>query len=189
MIKTSITTNIHCPNCDNVVAKIDDGDVLANLNDKMGREHHNTYDCQVCGNDYSVVLKDGIHELEINNTPMSKRTLDLLKFYDSKKPFYLVVDGYTHKYKVGDDYKYKIGNLEYYYGEHTCTINFIRTCGISYNGNTDPHGLFEFVRSVDVDDIVEKLGVEYSKISHDGQWWSINQELLMKIFPELLEHV
>ena len=39
-------------------------------------------------------------------------------------------------------------HLEYYYEEHTCPTNFIRVPMIAVDGDTDPHGIFRFVRSV-----------------------------------------
>ncbi len=37
---------------------------------------------------------------------------------------------------------------KYFYEQHTCPTNFIRIPLIAVNGDTDPHGIFEFVESV-----------------------------------------
>lgn len=71
------------------------------------------------------------------------KTLDLLKLYDSEgAPVFFIVDG------LGDPGEENPLDDSYLYDEHACPTNFIRIEAIFTREEDDPHGIFDYVRSV-----------------------------------------
>ena len=104
------------------------------------------------------------------------KTLVLLKIAD----VFFVVEG-----QASDD-EHPDKHEEYYYTEHTCPTNFAQGFeAIVQGGSFDPHGCFEYVRSVwmpqryaDAQKIVEER-------SSNAAGEPVN-DLLEKLFPELV---
>jgi hypothetical protein len=69
-------------------------------------------------------------------------TLDLLRL-PATPPVYFVVKGC----RLVDS-----PDRTYFYEEHSCPTNYVQCEAIICDGDDDPHGVFEFVRSVDVPD-------------------------------------
>ena len=78
---------------------------------------------------------------------MDNERLYLLKLAPRSEPVFFVV-----KQQAMDD-----EHAKYFFEEHGCPANFIECEAIVADGDTDPHGLFEFVRSCpepdDLDDV------------------------------------
>jgi hypothetical protein len=75
--------------------------------------------------------------------------LDLLVVPPSDKPIYLVVK--TKRYSDDD-------GLAYFYNEHTCPTNWIGDVeAIIFEGDSDPHGVAQFVRRVDLPSSVDDV--------------------------------
>jgi hypothetical protein len=73
------------------------------------------------------------------------KTLDLLILEPHEKPIYFVMAGKRYREKPDDEDDGK----RYFYEEHSCPTNWIGdTVMISVDGDTDPHGLLKFVRSI-----------------------------------------
>lgn len=71
---------------------------------------------------------------------MSKR-YDVIRINPEAKPIYLVVEAFDGDPEV----------TSYYYEEGTCPVNVLngRFEKVIVDGDTDPHGLFEYVRTID----------------------------------------
>jgi len=101
--------------------------------------------------------------------PNQYETLSLLKLYDSDgDPVYFVVSG-----SAIDDSRNR-GNdpldESYYFDEHSCPTNYVNCEAIMQKHNPDPHGVFDYVRSV-----WKPIGYE----SSDGE------EMALALFPEI----
>lgn len=66
---------------------------------------------------------------------------------------------------------------EYFYNEHTCPTNYLQVEAVCIDGNMDPHGVFEFVRTV-------WMTQEYVE-QREEEGFSGEDDLLLAYFPEL----
>ena len=102
--------------------------------------------CDECGGGYQGKANGAAIEVQKMSSRFSK-TLDLLVLEPHDMPIYFVMAGKTYHAKpdVDDDYDGK----QYFYEEHSCPTNWIgKTVMISSDGDTDPHGLLKFIRSI-----------------------------------------
>jgi hypothetical protein len=74
-----------------------------------------------------------------------RKTLVLLKIDTKEEPVYFVIEGLAEWPMTAADLCDK---ERFFYEEHTCPTNFIRIPMICQGGDTDPHGVFEFVDAV-----------------------------------------
>jgi len=73
----------------------------------------------------------------------SKPSLVLLRLDPLPQSLFLVVKGIMHGDKIDHE------NNAYYYNEHTCPTNYLQDAEVVIIGkDNDPHGLFEYVKSV-----------------------------------------
>lgn len=83
------------------------------------------------------------------------RTLDLLVLRRSEGDVFFVVEGL----RIEDE---KLGEgKSYFYEEHSCPTNHVRCEAIITDGDDDPHGIFEFVRSVDMPEGYDEESVDW----------------------------
>ncbi len=138
MIKQEIKNWIICPTCDNTVATIDH--LLTNkYSGSFGPWYCNSCGIGVCGE-----VKEGILiSTRSNLSSIKKDVLVLLKHYEIDDLF-IVVKGMCFGNKQEEEQ-----NLAYYYNEHTCPVNYLGVDKIIYKGDSDVHGLFEYVKHVD----------------------------------------
>lgn len=73
-----------------------------------------------------------------------EKTLTLLRLDPQEHPVYFVVETYGDPPATEDDREH----LMYFYEEHSCPTNYIRCEAIISKNDTDPHGLFTYVRSI-----------------------------------------
>ena len=105
--------------------------------------------CGGCGLEVSGrVWSDGTVELtrvEQGKTPI--KGLMLLKLnVETGPPVFFVVEHELHRHPQEDaDWE---DNLRYWVGCHTCPTNIIRVEEIIHDGDTDPHGILEYVQFV-----------------------------------------
>lgn len=69
----------------------------------------------------------------------------LLSINTTEGKAYFVVEGLQEWPSTYEDMQI---DKRYFYEEHTCPINFISIPLISFNGDRDPHGLFNFEEAV-----------------------------------------
>ena len=97
------------------------------------------------------------------------KTLDLLALNTDRGRVYFVLDGLCI-YKGQD-----VPDRRFFYNSHSCPTNYVRVRAICVDGDMDPHGIFEYVRSVWLTKEFEAAaGDEYAESSP-----------LLAIFPEL----
>lgn len=113
-----------------------------------------------------LVPTDGNREVH----PDAYKTLALLRLYEKDgSPVYFIVEGVAHlRHETPlDD--------EYFYGEHTCPTNFIPIEAVYTPDDDDPHGVFEYVRTV-------WYPKAYAEAVEEGG----GDEFLRALFPETL---
>jgi ribosomal protein L37AE/L43A len=107
--------------------------------------------CDQCGARFSgsVLSPDNI-ELDVMSGTDGRRSraLVLLRLEPKERPVYFVLD--THSYGNEPDAN-KQDHARYFYEEHSCPTNWIgETRAVIQDGDTDPHGFLDFVRTVEV---------------------------------------
>lgn len=118
--------------------------------DLQGREC--CWSCDQCSTRFSFLVKDDVFTME-KIAPDHMRSLVLLQSLVDPK-LHVVTKGFTRLADTGDKppYEETADNKRYYYEEHTCPTNFMRGVErIIYDGDFDPHGIFKYVRHVDID--------------------------------------
>lgn len=116
---------------------------------------------------FEVVLKKT--EESKNFGPRAKY-LVLLRIDTKDGPLFLIT---ANLWQSADESAEEVaGHLVYFYEEHECPTNLLRECIMIYaNGSPDPHGFWQYVRSVRVE-------------------WDFDEDddnAIMALFPELQE--
>lgn len=114
------------------------------------------WSCGECSHRFNFVVKDDVFTME-KIEQNHWRSLVLLQSEVDPK-LYIVTKGFTRLMKDGvrPPYEETAEHNRYYYEEHTCPTNFMSVERIIYNGDYDPHGIFKYVRHVDID-VAEKM--------------------------------
>lgn len=98
------------------------------------------WSCRACGAEFTVEI-EGPRLVSLTLTgKFSQRNFSLLKLKTADGTLFAVFKGHG---EASDDQR------RYFYEEHSCLTNWageMEECFL--NGETDPHGVFEFVRSV-----------------------------------------
>ena len=96
--------------------------------------------CDECGSQIKIVIhKDGIVETEILEEKSVKYTV-LLEIPPQSKSIFLKIKAESYGRDIESD------NLRFFYEEHTCPINYFRSCTeIKIGDNDDPHGLAKYI--------------------------------------------
>lgn len=132
-MKPNITTEtkhyIICPWCDVGRFQVDH---LFNINTTFG-----TWYCDNCG--HAIKGKVENKEIEIELVENFKEdTHVLLEFPPNKEPMFLVTKGFNFSDTKED-------HNAYYYNQHTCPINYLRSAtSVMIGDDSDPHGLFKY---------------------------------------------
>lgn len=117
--------------------------------------------CKGCGVGFMIEMRD-VLDIAIRTVSQTRKpAIAILKLRSQDEDIYVALR--TH---VSDDADHE--NHRYYYEEHTCPANICNIIDEVYaNGETDPHGLFEFVAihpsDADYNDITEILIEEATK--------------------------
>ncbi len=138
---TETKVYVACPNCGEAAGRID------HLFD--GKAHSTRWNCDECGWDYNLSVH-GPDDVQTSVAETYRRkTYDLLVIPPRAEPVYLVVNGTLFDCKIGEE-KDEDGK-QFYYDEHTCPTNWVdRIEAFCHDGDVDPHGVAQFVRSVPV---------------------------------------
>lgn len=104
--------------------------------------------CHACGEKIAIRFKAG--KVFVGKVPGAKlcNSLVLLRHGDIA----LVVKGLKFQENLA-------GDSSYYYNEHTCPTNYMRDVKVIINlrtGETDPHGIFKYVKEVPYDPAIEE---------------------------------
>lgn len=132
----------------------------------IGRERGPWY-CDECGRGALLkAIAPGIVDVSKSDASMP-RTLNLLSIPPRDHPVYLVVHGVRSSDDPGND-----GGTAYFYNEHTCPTNWTDQIeAVIEDGDPDPHGVAQFIRSVDTPELPD------GEIEYD----------LQNLFPEAFD--
>lgn len=99
--------------------------------------------CDYCGQGVRGTVKDGTVDIEEHGKKLD--TLVLLKCNTDPKLF-IVAKGMRFGERSEEDHR---GGARYFYEEGTCPSNYFEaTVAVMHDGDTDPHGLFNYVKEV-----------------------------------------
>lgn len=130
-------THVCCPHCGEEAGRVDHL-----FDDREWREAGPWY-CESCGDAYKVRVNS---PTDIEVEPVAGHKIDtfvLLKIEPQEKPVFFVVKGL----QIGTREE---GHERYYYEEHSCPTNYVRCEAIISESDSDPHGIFSFVRSIPI---------------------------------------
>lgn len=135
-------------------------------------------DCTACDHKFQYTLTaEG--ELTYVELPQDRiGVLCLLEYHNNKVPLRLVVESKAYKHHGDTDYNF---DKSYWFNEHTCPTNFFDVVLICDAGDLDPHGVFQLVRSIRIDEALVQLGVTREKLFDCN-----NEHMIAELFPELL---
>lgn len=124
----------------------------------------NDLECDTCLGLFNVEYAIATEEFKVTRSE-NRNSLVLMRSMnnDGEDPIYVLVK--TPEYKnahrnMSEDEKH--ASDHYYFTEHTCPTNYIEVEQMIYRGDPDPHGVFEFVRRICLDEY-DKLVREYNK--------------------------
>lgn len=137
-LETETMTYVSCPHCGKRAGRIDHL-----FGDRLPRSWGPWY-CDECGGAYEgTVVSPTEIAIEKRDGRRKIDTLDLLMIPARAEPVYLVLNSWRWE---GDEDHGK----EYFYEEHTCPTNWTDQIeAFILDGDADPHGVAQFVRTVD----------------------------------------
>jgi len=126
-----------CPHC---------GEDAGAVDHVLGRSLETAWYCESCGGQYGLRLTP--YEVEVTRLEgRMVKTADVLRLDPQAKPVYFVVPG--RRYEPADPLVPEEDRHAFYYEEHSCPVNWLKPVMVFYDGDTDPHGLIQFVSSTD----------------------------------------
>lgn len=132
---TEVLHYVECPHCHNSKSKVDH---LFGHTD--AKKTWGPWYCDECGGEYrGYVVGEDVFVEKLNGR------IDYSIVFLKNNNVLLAVKG---MYFNGD---HDIGHDEYFYEEHTCPTNYFGNVEMVVNlenGDTDPHGIFEFIGSI-----------------------------------------
>lgn len=124
----------------------------------------NDLECDTCLGLFDVEYVIATGEFKVTRSE-NRNSLVLMRSTNNEgaDPIYVLVKTPEYKKARKDmDENEKFVHDHYYFTEHTCPINYIEVEQMIYKGDPDPHGVFEFVRRIYLDEY-DKLVREYNK--------------------------
>lgn len=121
---------IACPECNSAMSSVDHL-YEENRNTSFGPCH-----CSKCGTEIRGEIKDG--DLSVRKTGNIVKWQLILLRHCHIEDFYLVLV----------DFERTHDQHAYIYNNHTCPVNYLRVEHTIYQGDSDYHGLFEFVDAI-----------------------------------------
>lgn len=172
----------HCPKCDNDFFKIPE-DRLEEFKKNQSKpvSERQVWQCDECLAKLMFNFESNVIQvLEDNHPNSSSRTLTLLKLDPSHEPVYIIVKGNGFHDKDGN---FK-NQQEYYYEQHTCPTNYLQDIFKIYEGTDgDPHGLFKFVKSIQLTEALKQLDLTRSELEDIDDH---HHHLIGSLFPEII---
>jgi hypothetical protein len=144
MIVQRTKTYAVCPTCQQDAGSVDH---------LLGQKFTTWWYCDACGHRYCLEFKvDG--EVVITRAPGRKiTTLDVLKLPPQPKPVFFVVQGMRFEDGPDGGERDIAASKTFFYESHSCPTNWLEPVMMYYDGDSDPHGVIEFVRSRDEGDL------------------------------------
>lgn len=135
--------HIVCPNCGNA-----DGFACGHILSGEERREFGPWFCDGCG--YSIRGRKTADGIEIEPTSERKiRTVDVLMLPPQETPVYFVVEGARYEGQRHGGDTPEAEHKRFYYEEHSCPTNWLEPVMVYHDGDSDPHGLIEFVATRD----------------------------------------
>lgn len=125
---------IECPYCGEGESRID--------HLKTGADFGAWY-CDECGGSYRGVRTGDGAEIELLEGKIRRVLIELS--YAEDPSLKIVIKGIEFEDVKGVSADYPQAH-EYYYNEGTCPINYLGVDQIKFKDDTDPHGIFKFIR-------------------------------------------
>ncbi|WP_036292117.1 hypothetical protein [Methylosinus sp. PW1] len=162
----STKTYVSCPNCGK-------GEhLVSHLFDERLPRAFGPWYCKHCGQSFSGTVKSETDiDLKLNYEQSVKHAV-LLMLPPRDKPLYFVIAG--NEIRRPDKSPMTEDDWRFRYESHQCPTNFIPVECIIDDGDTDPHGVFEFVRAV-----------EWVDEPNNGASVDENDSHYAKLFPEI----
>lgn len=100
--------------------------------------------CDTCGGASRGVVGGAVERVEDQR---KVSTLALLRLDTATGPFWFIVEGmrFTHSRPLVSEQE----DDRFFYEEHSCPTNWLKPLMVAHRGDTDPHGVIQFVRAVD----------------------------------------
>lgn len=177
--KTLQRTSILCPAC-NYTMHVDwyVDLVLGERYKKQGKEPTFEQTCKGCDASYEFHAHSPT-DIDFKQIPTKEyRGLMLVKRPDEE--LYIVVE---QAYYVRGGVV-KLDN-EYWVNEGTCPTNWFKVLLVAEDGDPDPHGCFEWVRSLTYAEIEEKFGYKRDFLRGEDDDPNAVEEAFLHIFPEI----
>jgi len=108
-----------------------------------------TWSCQECHNEANIKR---VSESDFEVTPNGRKETPVVVTLQSitEPKITLKLNAWKYAHSQGDSQEDYESNQRYFYDEHTCPTNWTREIvEIIFEGDHDPHGVFEFVSVVD----------------------------------------
>jgi len=135
-----------CPCCEKQTSSIDH---------LLNTDISTSWYCDSCGERYRIIFKKSG---EVFTQAIGERV---------NKNIVLLKNGNVGLVVEGMSFSDAESNHEYYYNEHTCPTNYMKNVlaviDLEHN-DSDPHGIFEYVATLDWDKNVEDCNYDYSDI-------------------------
>lgn len=149
-MKAEIKMRAHivCPNCGN-------GDNFSCDHVLLGESRQfGPWCCKQCGHAIrGQRAADGSIDIERVAGERLHKTVDLLVLKPQDKPVYFIVEGMRFEYAPShpdhDPDRDENDSKQYLYEEHSCPTNWLKPEMVYHDGDSDPHGLIEFVATRD----------------------------------------
>lgn len=105
--------------------------------------------CPKCHN-YFDVTRCGARMFELTSTGEVETPVTVTLKSVTEPPIFLTLNAWKYPCDQKVPKEQYVDHQRYFYDEHTCPTNFLSQVErISFNGDNDPHGVFEFVSVVD----------------------------------------
>ena len=134
---TILKTFILCPHCG-------DGETLVS-HLEIGQQF-GPWSCDDCGKSYAGVRTETGADLELRDKFKLPITVTLRYIHDPK--LILKIEAWEYDFNFKETDSERADHHRYHYDEGTCPTNYLHIVDkIIFDGDDDPHGLFEFVSS------------------------------------------
>jgi ribosomal protein L37AE/L43A len=179
--RTSTRIHVHCPNCGEEDIRVDHL-----FGDKHRPVSFGPWSCKHCGRSYQGrVLEGNAVEVAVRDE-QDIPTLSLLVLKPEDAPVFFVVKGSRSVNPNRPSDRDEHESNRFLYEEHSCPTNFIRCEAIIADSDSDPHGVFEYVRTVDCpphpdDNNSDRAWPDDN--DSDRAWYAIFPEAFPEAFP------
>jgi hypothetical protein len=135
IVQAKVQLHVPCPGCLNGKHRAD----------QLSIEQSTRWTCNECHLEFNIKrISEYYFETGLTGRKETPITVTLQSITEPKITLKLNTWKYAHSQDMSEeDFR---ENSRYFYDEHTCPTNWVHEIEqIEFNGDTDPHGVFEFV--------------------------------------------